>query len=275
MMIDRHIELIASESCTKIDWLRKALTCLDINNVADWTHNQVEKNGSIYSYNFKNVEYLMPPWPLMWCEYSGKNNPFWINLGNVGILTVVIDDKIVNTVFLEVKIDNKLDIVPGGTVSFFYDKITKSINKYGIVRVTPSYHSESELENRANQSRISSCLFPVIFAIAFTHCKNVDVDKIEISKKLQNSRIKRGKQPFFRFNTIIIDPMRNIIKTEGGAEMVGFKRALHICRGHFATYTDEHPLFGRVTGTFWKSMHLRGNKKEGVVIKDYKIEAPQ
>jgi hypothetical protein len=116
---------------------------------------------------------------------------------------------------------------------------------------------------------------PTFLAISFCHCKNVMIKKEEINKKLQNSRIKRGKQPFFRFSTIQIDPMKEILKHEGQSEKTGLKRALHICRGHFATYTQEAPLFGRVVGTFWKPMHLKGNKKEGIVIKDYKIKAPE
>ncbi len=48
-------------------------------------------------------------------------------------------------------------------------------------------------------------------------------------------------------------------------------RALHICRAHFAHYTEEHPLFGKYTRTFYKPMHVRGSLKEGLVIKDYDI----
>ena len=58
---------------------------------------------------------------------------------------------------------------------------------------------------------------------------------------------------------------------EGHVEKQGIKRALHICRAHFAHYTEEHPLFGKYAGTFYKPMHVRGHLKEGMVIKDYDI----
>jgi hypothetical protein len=48
-------------------------------------------------------------------------------------------------------------------------------------------------------------------------------------------------------------------------------KALHIVRGHFATYTAEQPMFGKYVGTFWKEAHLRGNAEKGVVVKDYEV----
>lgn len=69
--------------------------------------------------------------------------------------------------------------------------------------------------------------------------------------------------------------MKAVLRTEGGIEQNGLKKALHICRGHFATYTDEKPLFGHFTGTVWKPSHVRGNVTEGIVSKDYRVHAPK
>lgn len=65
--------------------------------------------------------------------------------------------------------------------------------------------------------------------------------------------------------------MKKVLRTEGQSETTGLKRALHICRGHFAHYGDDKPLFGKYTGTFWRPMHARGKVEQGVVVKDYKI----
>ena len=43
----------------------------------------------------------------------------------------------------------------------------------------------------------------------------------------------------------------------------------HYCRGHFATYTEEKPLFGKYSGKFWIPAHVRGSVKNGAVVKDY------
>jgi hypothetical protein len=46
---------------------------------------------------------------------------------------------------------------------------------------------------------------------------------------------------------------------------------LHICRGHFKTFTEEARLFGKYTGTYWWPAHVRGSVDEGVVEKDYRV----
>lgn len=47
------------------------------------------------------------------------------------------------------------------------------------------------------------------------------------------------------------------------------------CRGHFSTYTEDRPLFGKVSGTFWVPSHVRGSAKQGVVVSDYNVKAPK
>lgn len=44
---------------------------------------------------------------------------------------------------------------------------------------------------------------------------------------------------------------------------------LHMVRGHFVRYTQDRPLFGKYTGQFWRSAHLRGDGDNGAVVKDY------
>lgn len=45
--------------------------------------------------------------------------------------------------------------------------------------------------------------------------------------------------------------------------------AAHHVRGHFKTYTDEAPLFGKLTGTYWVSPHMRGDHAHGTVLQEY------
>lgn len=45
----------------------------------------------------------------------------------------------------------------------------------------------------------------------------------------------------------------------------------HLCRGHFKIYTTESPLFGKYTGTYWWSPHVRGDRSAGVTLKDYRV----
>lgn len=50
----------------------------------------------------------------------------------------------------------------------------------------------------------------------------------------------------------------------------------HVCRGHFAEYGPEFSkglLFGKYAGRFFIPPHLKGDKKNGIVEKDYAIPA--
>lgn len=49
----------------------------------------------------------------------------------------------------------------------------------------------------------------------------------------------------------------------------------HICRGHFKTYTEEKPLFGSITGTYWWANQVRGSKERGEVKKRYQVSPKQ
>lgn len=68
--------------------------------------------------------------------------------------------------------------------------------------------------------------------------------------------------------------MRQILDTEGEAQSKGLGHALHICRGHFKTFT-EASLFGKHTGTYWWESQARGKTARGVVEKDYRIRLDQ
>lgn len=71
-----------------------------------------------------------------------------------------------------------------------------------------------------------------------------------------------------------IDPMKEILRTEGRSQTTGLKNALHICRGHFADYRDGRGLFRKHKGVFWVSQHTRGSVTEGVVLKNHAVQAP-
>jgi hypothetical protein len=120
----------------------------------------------------------------------------------------------------------------------------------------------------------SLLLFPAMLAISFMNCKNVTLEAIEPNAELNRIRQRRGDRPFLRYHTIDIEPMKRVLRTEGQVDAVGLKRALHIVRGHFSTYTPERPLFGKVAGTFWVPSHVRGSAREGVVISDYAVHPP-
>lgn len=117
-------------------------------------------------------------------------------------------------------------------------------------------------------------MYPLFLSLSFMHCKNVSLSGIEPRPKISRRHEKRHGRPLTRYYTLEIEPMKQILRTEGRSDEVGLKRALHICRGHFATYSPEKPLFGKYAGTFWKPQHVRGSKERGEVLKDYDVNPP-
>jgi hypothetical protein len=116
---------------------------------------------------------------------------------------------------------------------------------------------------------------PLALALSLMHCKNVRVSHIQQPAPLNKKWLQKHGRPLVRYRVLDIGPMKSVLKNEGRADQVGLKQALHICRGHFATYTEERPLFGKVSGTFWKPQHVRGSAQQGVVFKDYNVKAPR
>lgn len=145
--------------------------------------------------------------------------------------------------------------------------VIPQLDLYGISENDEGFHDVSS---------ICSNLFAVpLMALSFMNCKNVVMQSVEPDAGINKERKKAGLDPFLRYHTINIEPMKAVLRTEGGIEANGLKKALHIVRGHFATYSPEKPLFGHFSGTVWKPSHVKGSAKEGVVVSDYAVHSPR
>jgi hypothetical protein len=132
--------------------------------------------------------------------------------------------------------------------------------------------SIDEVDDRS-EAVLKSLVAIIGLGISFMHCKNVVVtERDEIpSRGLSKNP---NTPPSIRYRVVDISGFRKNIKksspTESNSEAT--QRALHVCRGHFATYTDEAPLFGKHVGQFWIPDHARGSFERGAVIKDYETK---
>lgn len=117
-------------------------------------------------------------------------------------------------------------------------------------------------------------LFPALLAISFLHCTNVDTTVVTPPEKLSAKHRRRHGLPLVRYMTLDIDPFRQLLLAEGATSGEGLRTALHLTRGHFKMYGPDAPLFGRHTGSWWWGPHVRGHAADGVVVKDYRVEAP-
>ena len=103
-------------------------------------------------------------------------------------------------------------------------------------------------------------------------CKNVSLTPVEPPEKLNKKRIKKGKQPLYRYHVLTVDLDKGRKQSGVGRGANLGTMPVHLCRGHFKEYTTEKPLFGRVTGRFWWQPYARGKAENGVVMKDYEIK---
>jgi hypothetical protein len=115
---------------------------------------------------------------------------------------------------------------------------------------------------------------PLSLAICFMHCKNVHMEEVIPPTPLSKKWQKKGNDPLVRYKTLQIEPMRKIIDRAREENNCGLPKAMHICRGHFKDYRG-HGLFGKYKGMYWWDQHVRGDAKEGIVLKNYKINAPE
>jgi len=122
-------------------------------------------------------------------------------------------------------------------------------------------------------SVLDTLMWPCWMALSLMHCKNVRVEKDPAPPAaLCAARARKGKPPVHRWHTVIVDPNKTTRKGESsGGELFGMN-PLHICRGHFKTFTAEKPLFGNRVGMYWWAMHTRGSEANGVVEKDYVVK---
>ncbi len=117
---------------------------------------------------------------------------------------------------------------------------------------------------------INIAFLPVAFSLCLCHAKNTTFKDHQPDPKLIKSQIRKKKEPSVTYKTLVIDGLTN--PSEPNGTKGGITRALHLCRGHFRTYTAEKPLFGKHTGLFWTPMHTRGDKSSGEVKKKYVVK---
>lgn len=113
------------------------------------------------------------------------------------------------------------------------------------------------------------------FALMLINCQNIKTIKNTPSQPFNKSRRKKGKTELFTYHTLklILPGYRSHEPSDIDIKDLNkIDKRLHFCRGHFKTYTNERPLFGKYTGRFWWPSQIKGNKEKGLVLKNYSVE---
>ena len=114
---------------------------------------------------------------------------------------------------------------------------------------------------------LSESAVVALSAFALFHCKGVELAP-QPSDSEQMKWHRRTRVPELKAYKLVVRPSPIRLGESGASGEAG--KALHLCRGHFARYTQAAPLFGRHVGQFWIPQHVRGSRALGEVAKTYK-----
>lgn len=215
----------------------------------------------------------MPEGPLIWSTYALGQDGSTLKDENGESLSVHDYPKMAD--FPE-RSDPNLDLENLKRTKRNYKKAKQKIEAhYGRQRQEIEQHKAAVEHNYGLLSAGMQGYDSLLLAMAFMHCKNVAITAVEPPSKPSKKHMQKHGHPLTRYHVLQIEPMKQVLKVEGRSDEVGLKKALHIARGHFRTYSKEKPLFGKFAGTVWVSQHLRGSKDSGEVSKDYSVKTPR
>jgi hypothetical protein len=104
-------------------------------------------------------------------------------------------------------------------------------------------------------------IHPALLTISFLHCKNVTVEENVVPRPLAKKyEARTGTKPC-SYKTLVIEPLKQILRQQGRSDSVGLAKAMHICRGHFADYRQGKGLFGKYHQLVWFPAVVRGTQK--------------
>jgi len=234
--------------------------------------NALDKMAGKKLFNEENVCELKTPYEKMWIDWQHSDKSK-IKNGDThvpvrGSLVVLVNNLYLNIIpFL--KIDGLW--CPEFIIhNIYYDKTLKlNISKPAYPEYMPDLLGP-RFEQWWRITKYESCqeLTVINIFMLIMSCKNIIKIKKNPSVKLNKKRKKSGKLPIFEYHTLEIKPKK---EQEKSVHQGLWNNRVHLCRGHFKTYTEKNPLFGNVTGRFWWQPSIRGNKNKGIVIKDYNV----
>jgi hypothetical protein len=109
------------------------------------------------------------------------------------------------------------------------------------------------------------------YVLSLLNCKNIVTEDNLPPEKLNKKRRQLGRQELFTYKTLkVILPSQS--RSSSASSKTNMHQRIHLCRGHFKEYAAENPLFGKHTGLYWWQPHVRGQNKDGIVMKDYDVK---
>lgn len=135
-------------------------------------------------------------------------------------------------------------------------------------------HLESIIEYQ-DENFADWCIHIALWTFAFLNCRNVGLIEHKPDTETSKAYQRNFGKPLTYYKTLRVKPIGKDSNKETQAKEYQALMPFHFRRGNFATYTDDAPLFGKFTGTFWRPATVVGEEKRGVVVKDYEVLAPE
>lgn len=271
-------KLIANNALSALE--RQSLTCAHVvnaDNVAKYVDEILTIKFSNPLDELRALPRLTPPHPSMFIQYETLiKSPF--EFGAL-VSSVQLNDEIDRWKVTSVFFSSSYSVHPWlGEYTLYLDRDGLMSHRgydpdRGIGMQISSWYrraiESSEELDHAFMYTINFACRVALWTLAFMNTKNVIMEAVEPNASENKRRAKHGKPPLMRYHVLKIRPIgREASEPQGGTHA---SPALHIRRGHFKTYTEAAPLFGKYTGTFWVDQHIAGKKSNHVVVKDYEV----
>lgn len=164
---------------------------------------------------------------------------------------------------------NIRELVPYISYAMYIDQNGQMIDQLQLANVTLG--EKAQIEEKYLNNAFAD-LLPYFFCLSLTHCRNVELVERTVPPAVVKKRKEKGI-PYIKFKQLVIKPV-------GGKRMVGGSSEsqkhnmmpLSFIRGHFKTFSEERPLFGKWSGRYWWSMSARGDSAQGEIVKTYKVK---
>lgn len=240
---------------------------LDISNVADYAHRigRVALRSII-----RHDVPLIAPWPVTWVEFTHDADSYGLCIMQDGGRR---DSLGTQRMFPFMWLFGKpRPMGPLAEVRLWLDEEGCAKLNHEGQQTIQAYPFTAGLRDNAQNAK--DALWQVLniaqLGFAFCHCKNVAISDVYPTRQ-ERRTAERSGLPAVIYRTLAIDPNRTQTIAPHHDPQGKRETRLHICRGHFATYRDDAPLFGKYVGTFWIPAHVRGSSDVGEVKKDYVV----
>jgi hypothetical protein len=224
------------------------------------------------STNLNKASSLMPPFRGLSFEFANMNlGELSAMITQYGCFLSKVEENGTTSLTLRYHWTNRGSVI----ASKIFDKVSLDSSGRFIERTPLQLAGTTNKPDEFEKGMVETIFNVCMFALQFMNCKNVSRRDVTDEYGPPAKWIKRQKAPTIRYHVLEIDPQKTKDRKPSNPESEGPKKSLHICRGHFVTYTADAPLFGKYVGTFWIPAHVRGSKEFGIVEKDYSFKKPK